>query len=310
MADRLLRKKLPWSLLPILLLFTVSFSQAEVVATTPLGSIASGHATIGGAEAATGTTIFTGDQVTSKDPALIHLISGSRLEMTKATAAFDRHDNALAVNVDQGLIRFSFNEGEEVEINAGGYRFTKAGNGGPSGELGLNRSGQIVMNIVDGAFTALNTVTGRQTEVNANSPFAVMDRTGKGNLYRNSQALTDNSLTLEPDELKGKCVVVDDKAYAIEGNTATKLTIIGAWDLDTGNYDYKVVECTEEALVQAGVSEKAAKDAVTASVFGVPPVAESHTVRNAAIVAGVGGAVGLTLAIKYLKGDEPSPSSP
>jgi hypothetical protein len=311
MAKKLLRIS-PWGslLLILILLFTVSFSPAEIVATAPLGTIVvSGYATIGDAEATTGTTIFAGDQVTSRDPALIHFISGSRIEMTKATAEFDRHDNALAVNVNRGLIRFSFNESEAVQINAGDYRFTSAGNIGPSGELGLNRSGQIVMNIVDGAFTVLNTVTGKQAEVNADSPFAVVDRSGKGSLSKDGQLLTDDLLALQPNELRGKCVVVDREAYAIKGNTATELTIIGTWDLSTGNYLYKVVECTEEAMIQAGASEKAAKDAVSASVFGVPPMHESHTVRNAAIVAGVGGAVGLTLAIKYLKGDEPSPSS-
>lgn len=313
MVYRPLWIKLPGSLLlTLLLLINASFSPAETVAAVPLGAIvASDYATIGNAEAPTGTTIFAGDQVRSKEPALIHFTSGSRIEMTKATANFNRHDTTLVVQIDQGLLRFNFNKGEEVQINAGEYRFTTSGNIGHAGELGLNRTGQIAMNVLDGTFMVLNTATGMQTEVNSNSPFVVMDQSGNGNLTKDGELLKDLSLSLNPNELKGKCIVVDKKAYAIEGNSAAEIIIIGTWDLKTGNYDYKVVECTNEAMIQAGASEKAANNAVVASTFGVPPEPESHTVRNAAIIAGVGGGtVGLLLAIKYLKGEEPSPSTP
>lgn len=313
MANRPLWIKLPRNLLLLLLLLlvTASFSQAETVAAAPLGSIvASGYATIGNAAAPTGTTIFAGDQVTSKEPALIYFTSGSRIEMTKATANFSRHGKALVVQVDQGLLRFNFNKGEEVQIDAGEYRFTTVSNIGHTGELGLNRSGQIAMNVLDGTFKVLNTATGKQTEVSSNSPFEVMAQSGQGSVSRNGESLTDRSLILKPNELKGKCVVVRSKAYAIKGNSDTDIKINGTWDLKTGKYAYKVVECTEEAMIQAGASEKAAHEAALTSVFGVPPAPEGgHTVRNAAIIAGVGGAIGLPLAIKSLKGDEPSPSS-
>jgi len=303
--------KLTGSLLLLPLLFvTTPFSAAETTVSYPLGAIASsGHATIGNEAASTGTTVFAGDRVTSKDPVLIHFNSGSRIEMTKATANFARQGRALVVQVDKGLLRFNFNKGEQVQIDAGEYRFTTVSEIRNSGELGLNHRGQIAMNIVDGAFNVLNTATGRQTEVTANSPFAVMDQGGQGSVTRNNPLLSDRSLTLAPDELKGKCVVAGSEAYAILGNSESEITINGKWDLRTGNYSYKVVECTEETMIRAGASEKAAKEAVVAAVIGVSPVTEiSHTVRNAAIIAGVGAGIGIPLAAKMLK-EEKSPSS-
>jgi hypothetical protein len=311
MANNLIRIKPRWSLLLLLLLFTASFSPAEIAATAPLGTIvASGYAAIDNATAITGTTIFAGDQVTSKEPALISFINGSRIEMTRATAKFTRNSNALVMDVDQGLIRFSFKKGEEVQINAGQYSFTRVSDIGPSGELGLNRSGQIAMNVMEGAFAVLNTATGMQTEVNADDPFEVLGVSGQGYLSRNGDSLTDLSLFLEPDELKGKCIVVETSAHAIKGNVAIEIMIIGTWDLKTGNYPYKVVECIEEEMIRAGASEEAANNAAVESVFGVPQVpVESHTVRNAAIIAGVSGAIALPLAIKSLRGHSPSPTS-
>ena len=311
MADSLIRIRRQWSLLLLLLLFTASFSPAEIAATAPLGTIvASGDATIGNAAAPAGTTIFAGDQITSKEPALISFISGSRIEMTKATAEFTRNSNALVMDVDQGLIRFSFKKGEGVQINAGEYTFTTAGDIGPAGELGLNHSGQIAMNILEGAFAVLNTATGVQTEVNAEDPFAEAGVSGQGYLSRDGDSLTDLSLFLKPDELKGKCIVVDTSAHAIKGNVAIEIKIIGTWDLKTGNYPYKVVECIEEEMIRAGASEEAANNASVESVFGVPQVtAGSHTARDAAIIAGVDGAVALPLAIISLRGHSPSPTS-
>ena len=311
MANSLMRIRPQWSLLLLLLLFTASFSPAEIAATAPLGTIvASGYATIGNAEATTGTTIFAGDQVTSKEPALISFISGSRIEMTKATAKFARNSNVLVMDVDQGLIRFNFKKGEGVQIKAGEYTFATAGDIGPAGELGLNHSGQIAMNILEGAFAVVNTATGMQTEVNSDNPFEMMGLSGRGHLSRNGNSISDLSLSLKSNELKGKCIVVDTSAHAIRGNDATEIIIIGTWDLGTGNYPYKVVECDEEEMIQAGASEEAANNAAVESVFGVPPVSSgSHTARNAAIIAGVGGGVGLPLAIISLRGDEPSPST-
>ena len=312
MAGSLIRIRPRWSLLLLLLLFTASFSPAGIAATAPLGTIvASGDATIGNAAAPAGTTIFAGDQVTSKEPALISFISGSRIEMTKATAKFTRNSNALVMDVDQGLIRFSFKKGEGVQINAGEYTFTTAGDIGPAGELGLNRSGQIAMNVMEGAFAVLNTATGMQTEVNAEDPFTVMGLSGQGHLSRNGDSISDLSLSLKLNELRGKCIVVDTSAHAIRGNTEDRIRILGSWDFETGIYLFKVVECKEEEMVRAGASEEAANKAAAAAVYDLPQVpAESHTVRNAAIIAGVDAAVALPLAIRSLRGHEASPTSP
>jgi hypothetical protein len=311
MAKSLIRIRPRWSLLLPLLLFTASFSPAEIAATAPLGTIlASDDATIGNAAATAGTTIFAGDQLTSKEPALISFTNGSRIEMTKATAKFTRSSNTLVMDVDQGLIRFNFKKGEGVQIKAGEYTFATAGDIGPAGELGLNHSGQIAMNILEGAFAVVNTATGMQTEVNADNPFEVMDLSGRGSVSRNGDSLTDLSLSLKSNELKGKCIVVDTSAHVIKGNDATEIIISGTWDFETGNYPYKVVECTEKEMIQAGASKEAANNAAVESVFGVPPMpAESHTARNAAIIAGVGGGIALPLAINSLRGDEPSPST-
>jgi len=313
MANSLIRIR-PRASLPLLLLllFTASFSPAQIAATAPLGTIvASGDAKIRNFAATAGTTIFAGDQVTSKEPALISFISGSKIEMTKATAKFTRNSNALVMDVDQGLIRFIFKKGEEVQINAGEYTFTTVSDIGPSGELGLNRSGQIAMNIIDGAFAVLNTATGMQTEVNADDPFAVMGVSGQGHLSRNGNTISDLSLSLESDELKGKCIVVETNAHAIRANSETRIRILGSWDLETGIYLYKVVECNEEDMIRAGASEESAKKAAAVSVFDFPPVpAERHILRNAAIIAGVDAAIILPLAIKSLRGDEPSPTTP
>jgi hypothetical protein len=309
MADSLIRIRPRWSLLLLLLLFTASFSPAEV-ATAPLGTIVtSGDATIGNAAAITGTTVFTGDQVTSKEPALISFISGSRIEMTQATAKFTRNSNALVVDVDQGLIRFNFKKGEGVQINAGQYTFTTASNTGSSGELGLNHNGQIAMNVMNGTFAVLNTATGMQTEVDPDDPFAVLGMSGQGHLDMNGNSISDLSLSLESNELRGKCIVVEDSAHAVRGNSVTKIRIVGTWDLESGIYLYKVVECLEEEMIRAGASEQAANDAVAAS-GSLPPVPPSHLLRDAAIIAGVDAAIILPLTIKSLRGDQPSPTSP
>ena len=298
------------SLLLLLLFTTVPFSTAEIVATAPLGAIvASGSAKIGKTPAPTGTTVFPGDQVSTEEPTLINFISGSRIELTKAVANFDLREDVFVVQAEQGLFRFHFKEGDNVQFNAGTYRFDTVGSVGHSGEVGLNRNGEIAMNVIEGAFIVLNTANGTQSEVTPDSPFSVTELSGEGSLTRNGTLLTDRSQKLAPDQFKGKCIVVGAEAYPITGNTDTEISINGKWGMKSGSYPYKIVECTEEALIQAGASEESSKRAIVTSVFGVPPAnPASHAARNAAIIAGVSGAIGLPLAINFLKGDEPSPT--
>jgi hypothetical protein len=285
-------------LIMILILSTALFSLADPVATLPLGSIVStGNTTIGGTTAPSGTTIFVGDKITSVDATLINLNSGSK-------------GDALLVRMNKGLLRFNFNDRENVQIEAGEYRFMPTGDSGAVGELGMNQSGQIAMNLQKGSFKALNTITGIQTEITVATPFAVMDLAGKGRIVNDGNSVSDDFLSLGTDSLRGQCIVAGNEAYAISGNNGNRIMINGNWGLRTDEYTYQVVACTEEAMVQAGASREAARNAVVTSVFGVQPTPQqSHTARNAAILAGIGGGVVIPVAIKAMGNDEKSQSS-
>jgi hypothetical protein len=159
------------------IIVTAPFSSAETVAASPLGTIVTnGSVTVGNVTAPTGTTFFAGDKVTSVQPAMINLESGSRIEMTKAAAAFSRDGKTIVVQTDQGLLRFNFKKGESVRINAGKFQFSGGNNTGRIGELGVNRSGQLVMTMTEGTFEALNTETGARTEVSSAKPLAVTNQ--------------------------------------------------------------------------------------------------------------------------------------
>src|SRR3974377_1333597 len=118
-------------LMLLTIVVTAPFSLAETFAAAPLGAIVTpGKVKVGGSVAPTGTTLFAGDQVSASEaPALIQFNGGSRVEMTKAAGTFSRKGNALVVQANQGLLRFNFKRGEEVQINAGRFQFTSVGNG-------------------------------------------------------------------------------------------------------------------------------------------------------------------------------------
>jgi hypothetical protein len=154
------------------------FSSAETVAGSPLGTIVTnGNVTIGNVNAPTGTTFFAGDKVASVQPAMINFDSGSRIEMTKAAATFAREGKTIVVQTDQGLLRFNFKKGENVRINAGKFQFTGGIGTSRVGELGVNRSGQLVMTLTEGSFVAVNTETSARTEVTPAKPLAVTNQT-------------------------------------------------------------------------------------------------------------------------------------
>jgi hypothetical protein len=160
-----------------ILFATAPFTLAETVA-APLGTIVTkGNVNIGNAVAPTGTTILTGDQVASSQAALINFSSGSRIEMTKAVATFARKGSTLVVNTNEGLLRFNFKKGEDVQINAGKFQFTGNNDSDRAGELGLNNNGEIAMFLTKGSFTAVNTVTGIRTLVSPTAPMAVVNPT-------------------------------------------------------------------------------------------------------------------------------------
>ncbi|HTY62852.1 MAG TPA: hypothetical protein VMG30_11435 [Acidobacteriota bacterium] len=237
-------------ILTLVLFTTMPFSPAESVSLHPLGTIlASDHAMIGNTKAPTGTTFFSGDRVSSDEQVLIEIDNGSRIELIKAAAGFSRQNKRLVIQTDQGLLRFSFKAGEEVEITAGRYDVTAVGDSRHTGELGLNRRGQIAMDVSEGAFAVLNQDTGAQTEVNPKKPLVVIAQGGQGILSNNGRTLTDTSLTLNPDELNQKCIVVKSEAHPVKGNSKDVVTIDGFWKLSTGKYAYKVVDCTEESMI-------------------------------------------------------------
>jgi len=153
---------------------TVPFTLAETVAASPLGTIASnGSVTVGNSIASTGTTFFAGDKVTSVQPALINFETGSKIEMTKAAAAFNRQGKTIVVQADQGLLRFNFKKGESIQINAVKFQFIGGDDSARIGELGLDGKGQMVMTMTEGRFDAVNTETGARMEVSPTKPLNV-----------------------------------------------------------------------------------------------------------------------------------------
>lgn len=145
---------------------TAPFSVAETIAGSPLGTIVTnGNVTVGNTSAPTGTTIFSGDKVSSLQPTLVNFNSGSRIEMTKSAATFSRQGKTLVIQADQGLLRFNFPKGEEVQIVAGKFRFSGGSDSERTGELGVNQSGHLVMTLNKGSFKALNTETGASLDV-------------------------------------------------------------------------------------------------------------------------------------------------
>jgi hypothetical protein len=228
---------------------TAPFSFGETFAAVPLGVIVtSGTVIVGNSTAPTGTTVFAGDRVIATSvPALINLTSGSRIEMTKAVATISRQGKTLVVQAGEGLLRFNFLRGEQVHINAGSYNFTTVGmNSAHVGELGLNRNGQVVLAVSEGRFDSLNTANGERDEVYPDNVFQATLLEGKGAITKGGNTLTDTSKSYKADELKGKCVTVSNERYVIVGNTANAITILGAWNQDTGSYDYTITCCAAE----------------------------------------------------------------
>jgi hypothetical protein len=181
MTRRTITKALAVALSFLATMMTVPFSPAEALSASMGSVITATSVTVGNAVAPTGTTIFSGDRVATDGPALVSLKGGSQIEMTKAAATFNRQDNTLVVKANEGLLRFNFVKGEDVKINAGKYTFTSANGSSHVGELGLNSKGEIVLQVTEGVFTALNNVTGARTEVSIGNPLVALDQaTAKG----------------------------------------------------------------------------------------------------------------------------------
>jgi hypothetical protein len=159
-----------------ILFITAPFTLAETVAAAPLGSIVTkGSIQIGNSFAPTGTTVFAGDKVASTEPALINFKNGSRIEMTKAAATFNRQGDTLVVKTDQGLLRFNFDKGEKVLIEAGKFQITGSKDSKHAGVLGLNKDGEIAVSLTEGTLMALNVATGVRTEITSSAPMSVLN---------------------------------------------------------------------------------------------------------------------------------------
>jgi len=156
------------------------FSLADAPKTTPVGVIVtSGKVMVGDINAPSGTTIFSGDKIfATKDGALINFFSGSRIEMTKATATFMQQGKTLIANVNQGMLRFNFVKGEDVQIHAGKFNFVVKGNSLHVGELGLNEKGEIVLTMSEGAMSLADNNGNVIAEVDSKHPFADVKNTG------------------------------------------------------------------------------------------------------------------------------------
>jgi hypothetical protein len=289
---------------------TIPFSVAETVAASPLGVVVTqGTVTVGNSIAPTGTTLFAGDRVAATNqPALISFNSGGRIEMTKAVATLSREGDTLVVHPVEGLLRFNFVKGEEVRINAGRYNFTAVGrDSAHTGELGLNRNGQVVLAMNEGAFNSLDTVSGANTEVSPGNPLEVTDLEGKGILKKSGNTLTDSSKAFFTDALNQKCIVSEKEAYRIASNNANVIKIKGSWKANSGSHAYKIADCTRDALINAGASPEAA-DAAVASV-GAAAGSGAGGLSTAAVI-GIGGGAAAALGIGIaVTRPEKSPSS-
>jgi len=237
---------------------TVPFSWSETFEPSPLGAIVTrGTVTVGDNTAPTGTTVFSGDRIATTDPALVNLMSGSRIELTNAAATLSREGDMLVVAANHGLLRFNFLKGEEVRIDAGKYSFTSVGKDSAHvGALGLNTNGQVVLAASEGTFACLNTASGEVAGVFPGGSFDATDQPGQGALTKGDKTLTDATKKWRSDELKGKCLEVQNETHTIAGNTDTVITIKGSWKLNTGSYEYKIKDCNPVAmlLIVAGVA--------------------------------------------------------
>jgi hypothetical protein len=296
--SRMVQKSVRIRILTILFSLTMAvatgpFPLAETAAAIPLGTlVTAGNATIGNIAAPTGTTIFTGDTVTSPQPSLINFSSGSRIEMTKASANFAREGKTLVVEASQGLLRFNFLAGEQVKFDAGAYKFTTVGNSGHAGELGMNRGGQVVMTVTEGTLVAVNNASGAKTEVSPSNPLVATVQSGEGTLLNGGHSVTDVAKSFQANELQGKCVVALNEAYPILGNDSNVIAVKGAWKLNSGVYGYKITACTKEAMIAAGASPESIAASAPATVAST-----ASTGTTAGTVAGVVSSIGLGVGV-------------
>jgi hypothetical protein len=281
--------------------------RAEMAAMLPIGSLAtSGTIAIGNVPAPTGTAIFSGDHLSAQDSAaLIRFGSGSSVVLNQGAAAMiSRRQTALLVKAEKGIIGFHFIPREEARIEAGRYIFTASANDKAKvGELAIGPDGAIALSLSSGSFSTRDTKYGKSFDVYADSQAGPGSLpTGKGTLVNDTNTLIDTTKSWPENSLRNKCIVARGEAHRIVANKATTLTLVGTWLLFSGAYEYKITDCTEQALADSGAAI-GVEEAIKAPVTSIPPVSPPSTGMSggtkAAIAIGVSGgaAAGIAYAV-------------
>jgi hypothetical protein len=166
-----------------IMVMSVPFSPAETFARTSVGVIMTpGTVRVGNIQAPTGTTVFAGDRIATTDPAIISLKDGSRIEMTKAVTTLSSEGKTIVMKPVEGLYRFNFAKGENVQIQAGRYNLTATGtNSAITGELGLNQKGEVILAMKQGSFTSVDRVSGIKTVIAPGNPLIAANLSNSNN---------------------------------------------------------------------------------------------------------------------------------
>jgi hypothetical protein len=243
----------------LLISVTSPFSSAEILASSPIGKLATtGSVSIGGVTAPTGTAVFSGDSVsTQESAALITFRAGGRVVLAQhAAATFSQAGERLVVHADKGVIGFNFVPGEDVSIQAGTYEFVaSAPERAHTGEVTLAENSSVVMSLASGTFSALDTASGARFDVlpeSAPEPLP-QQQAGKGSLTKGGNTFTDQTANWAADSLKGGTITVNGEKHKIVSNTPMMIKILGTWHLNTGTYGYSVATAAAAAAAAAGV---------------------------------------------------------
>jgi hypothetical protein len=230
--------------LGLLMIFaSATLASAGTVGSSPIGKLAtSGKVVVGDMPAPTGTVIFSGESVVTKDsPALISFRDGSSVVIPQGAAAtFYRTGNTLMIHAVRGGMGFNFVPGEQVNIQAGIYRFTTSGLGRVNaGEIALSSDGQVAMSVSSGSFSGMSLPSGARFEVSPDSePVPAPQQRLKGELTKGKNTFTDSRQNWTPNSLKGQILGVAGEKHKVVSNTTMTITIEGSWNLASGTYEY------------------------------------------------------------------------
>jgi hypothetical protein len=238
------------SLAPIVLALAVMLSARVAADNSSLGVIASsGTLLINGRPASTGTTLFSGDTVESRDgSALLRFHDGNRVELVGAKAALARDGQTLIIRPHTGLMRFNFTERGDTRIFAGRFQMIVSNEELPAvGGLAVNQNGQLAVTMCSGRLKATDET--EEHEITREKSLLVLRQTGTGSLRRGEDSLLDGTKSWRSGELKGKAIRVGDEMHEILWNNENSLTIDGTWEKPTGWYGYEIRESSGAPLL-------------------------------------------------------------